>query len=253
MWNADIYDRYGKERIQPSIDLANRIQKKECYRILDVGCGTGMSTLPLATIWKDAEIIGVDLSEEMLQKARETLPAITFLQRDCSTSLSDLGTFDLIFSNAFLQWIPKQEDFIAESFAMLKDNGVFATQLPLFHEMPAHQCIKDAEAIMAEKFIGIEADSYVLHSASEYYDMLSNVTTKCSIWVTEYYHEMKHHQQVLDFLKGAALRPYLDRLQEQEQSTFLKEVLHNLERAYPCQKNGTILFPFKRLFLIGEK
>lgn len=36
MWNADIYNRYGKERIQPSIDLANRMDEKIFHRILDV-------------------------------------------------------------------------------------------------------------------------------------------------------------------------------------------------------------------------
>ena len=34
MWNADIYNYYGKERIQPSIDLVNRIRDKRLKRIL---------------------------------------------------------------------------------------------------------------------------------------------------------------------------------------------------------------------------
>lgn len=212
-----------------------------------------MSTVPLVTIWKNAEVIGVDLSEEMLQKARETLSSVIFLQRDCSKSLNDLGKFDLIFSNAFLQWIPNQEEFIANAFNMLTEGGVFATQIPLFEEMTANQCIMDAEKIMADKFIGIEAEKYVLHSSSEYYDMLSNSTNKISMWVTDYCHEMENHIQVLDFLKGAALRPYLDRLNENEQTIFMKEVLKNIENSYPPQQNGKILFPFKRLFLIGEK
>lgn len=42
MWNAEIYNRYGKERIQPSIDLVARIKDMRFERILDVGCGTGM-------------------------------------------------------------------------------------------------------------------------------------------------------------------------------------------------------------------
>lgn len=42
MWNADIYDSFGKERMQPSIDLAARLKDKKFKRILDVGCGSGM-------------------------------------------------------------------------------------------------------------------------------------------------------------------------------------------------------------------
>lgn len=60
-----------------------------------------MSTAPLVSTWKSAEIIGVDLSKEMLEKAREILPIVTFIQRDCSKPLFDMGAFDLIFSNDF--------------------------------------------------------------------------------------------------------------------------------------------------------
>ena len=87
MWNAEIYNRYGKERIRPSIDLAARIKDMLFQRILDVGCGTGMSTVPLISTWENAEIIGVDLSKEMLEKAREILPTVTFIQRDLANRL----------------------------------------------------------------------------------------------------------------------------------------------------------------------
>lgn len=253
MWDAEIYSHYGKERIQPSIDLTNQMKDKNFKRILDVGCGTGMSTACIFSIWKDAEIIGVDLSEEMLKKARKFMPSVSFSQRDCSKSLADMGNFDLIFSNAFLQWIPNQEEFIENSFEMLNAGGLFAAQIPLFDEMPANQCIIEAESILPDKFNHIDDDKYVLHSALEYYDMLTNSTSKISMWITDYFHEMDSHKKVIDFLKGAALRPYIDRLNEKEQEIFMNEVLKNVEKAYPYQKKGKVLFPFKRLFLIGEK
>ena len=87
MWNADIYDSFGKERMQPSIDLAARLKDKKSKRILDVGCGSGMSTAAILSTWEDTEVIGVDLSEEMLQKARKILPQVQFIRRDCSTLL----------------------------------------------------------------------------------------------------------------------------------------------------------------------
>lgn len=253
MWNADIYNCYGKERIQPSIDLVNRIIDKDFKRILDVGCGTGMSTAPLISAWKNVEIIGVDLSEEMLKKARENTPSVTFIQRDCSKPLVDMGKFNLIFSNAFLQWIPNHEEFIANSFDMLYHGGIFAIQIPLFDEMPASQCIIKAKKVFPNKFLEIETNNYVLHSASEYYDMLSNYSKDISMWITDYCHEMESHKKILEFLKGSALRPYIDILNESEENIFMDEVLKNIENSYPYQKNGKVLFQFKRLFLIGEK
>lgn len=222
-------------------------------RILDVGCGTGMSTAPLVLAWEKDEIIGVVLSKEMLEKAREILPTVTFIQRDCSKQLLDMGTFDLIFSNAFVQWLPNQEEFISNAFFMLNENGIFAAQIPLFEEMSANQCIIKAEKIFADKLQGVGKDKYVLHSAPEYYDMVTKCMYKIEMWITDYCHEMDNHEKILEFLKGAALRPYIERLNEKEQKLFMNEVMKNLEIEYHYQKNGKILFPFKRLFLLGQK
>lgn len=98
MWNAEIYEKFGKERLQPSIDLVSRLKDGKFERILDAGCGTGMSTAALVSAFEDAEIIGVDLSEEMLVKARKNISQAMFIRRDCSRPLSDLGKFDLLFS-----------------------------------------------------------------------------------------------------------------------------------------------------------
>ena len=251
MWNADIYDRFGKERLQPSIDLVNRISDKNFNRILDVGCGTGMSTAALAANWSSAEIIGVDLSEEMLQKARENLTLVSFFQRDCSKPLLDMGTFDLIFSNAFLQWIPNQEEFISNSFDMLSKGGIFAAQIPLFDEMPASICIANAVNALSDYFTA--AAKPVSRSPSEYYEIMSKHAEKVTIWVTDYYHEMESQEKILDFLKGTALHPYMDMMNDEEQNKFLNAVLNNLKVSYPCQQNRKVLFPFKRLFIVGEK
>ncbi len=155
MWNAEIYEKFGKERIQPSIDLVSRLTARKFERILDAGCGTGMSTAALVSAFGDSEIIGVDLSEEMLAKARENISHAIFIKRDCSQPLSDLGKFDLIFSNAFIQWLSDQKEFMANSFRMLNEGGVFAAQIPLFGEMPANTCILKAEKLFAEKLKGL--------------------------------------------------------------------------------------------------
>lgn len=101
--------------------------------------------------------------------------------------------------------------------------------------------------------MGIEKDKYVLHSASKYYDMVAKSTDKIEMWITDYCHEMDNHGKILEFLRGAALCPYINRLNEEEQKLFMDEVLKNLEIEYHYQANGKILFPFKRLFLVGQK
>ena len=90
-------------------------------------------------------------------------------------------------------------------------------------------------------------------SAEFYYDVLSKLTDKLHIWVTDYYHIMNEHVDILNFFRGTALNPYTEKLDENEQKVFLDRVLENFKKAYPAQDNGKILFQFKRLFMIAEK
>lgn len=152
-----------------------------------------------------------------------------------------------------IQWLPSQEEFITNSFAMLNENGILAAQIPLFEEMPANECIIKAEKILADKFKGIEKDKFVLHSAQTYYDMVAKPTDKIEMWITDYCHEMDSPKNILEFLRETALHPYVELLNEEEQKLFLGEVLRNLENAYHYQANGKVLFPFKRPFLLGQK
>lgn len=253
MWNAELYDRYGKERVQPSVDLVARLKDRSFKRILDVGCGTGISTAALCAAWNDAEVIGADLSEEMLRRATAALPAAKFVKRDCAEPLGDLGTFDLVFSNAFIQWLADQDAFIADAFEILGRGGVFAAQIPLFHEMPASKCIDEAVGAFRSKFIKSQDAAYRTLSPYRYYDIVAKHTPRITTWVTDYWHEMDCHESVLDFLKGTALHPHLACLGDEDKKLFLNDVLDRLTNAYPRSQNGKVLFPFKRLFLIAEK
>ncbi len=252
MWNAKLYDTFSNERRQPSVDLVNRLIDGGFNRILDAGCGSGMSTSALVSAFGEAEIIGVDLSENMLNAAKEALPCVEFIQRDCSEDISDLGKFDLIFSNAFMQWLDDQNEFIRRAFDMLNEKGVFAAQVPLSHLMPSRKCMDEAISTLPESLRKTERKSTYL-SAEFYYNALSRHTDKLNVWVTDYYHIMNGHEDILNFFRGTALNPYTEKLDEKECGIFLDRVLNNLKKAYPIQDNGKVLFPFKRLFMVAVK
>lgn len=83
-WNVELYHRFEKERLQPSVDLVNRIEGDAIKKTIDIGCGSGMSTRPLRNRFPTAAITGADYSLAMLKQAQETLPDVTWFQRDCS-------------------------------------------------------------------------------------------------------------------------------------------------------------------------
>lgn len=119
--------------------------------------------------------------------------------------------------------------------------------------MPSSRCILEAEKIWEERLAGIEEDKFITHTAAYYYDIFAEQTPEIHMWVTEYYHIMQNHEQILDFLRGAAFTPYQSRLDEEEMQVFAEEVLARIKEEYPTRKNGTVLFPFRRLFLTGQK
>ncbi len=252
MWNAALYNKLSKERLQPSIDLVNRISGNDFRRILDVGCGTGLSSGTLYAQWPNAEITGVDLSAEMLEKARQTMETVTWLQRDCSKPLDDLGIFDLVFSNAFLQWLRNQEEFLRNVRKLLGNSGILALQVPDFKSMPACDCINKVTAAYGSIFHGIEKEIYTNNAIEDYYDILKRYYSSAEVWKTGYYHVMISHEAILEFIKGTALRPHLERLDDGKAGIFLQSILEELKSVYPIQEDGTILFEFKRMFFVAE-
>ena len=252
MWNAKLYDTFGKERMQPSIDLANRINKA-CVRILDVGCGSGMSTLALKNRFPEAEIIGVDLSAAMLENAKKLLPDVQWIQRDCSESLEDLGQFDLVFSNAFLQWLPDQEKFIKNIRSCTKENGILALQIPNFEAMKIAGIIKEVakEFYSNGDIFNDMSDTCYNHLLAAYYSMMCKYYSDVEVWQTNYIHQMDSSDAIVEFVKSTALIPYLERLSEVQEKDFLAQLQTRTAEYYkPCD-NGKVLFPFERIFVQG--
>lgn len=63
--------RFGNERTRPSAELAAQIRLAAPKTVIDLGCGSGNSTENLLNRFHEADILGVDSSEDMLESARE--------------------------------------------------------------------------------------------------------------------------------------------------------------------------------------
>lgn len=109
-WNANQYQKFEAQRTLPAMDLARAIPLSSVKSCLDVGCGIGNSTAVLQQQFPEAQILGVDSSENMLQTAKNEHPQAEYQLLDAGTELPRLNrTFDVVFSNACIQWIPPAE------------------------------------------------------------------------------------------------------------------------------------------------
>ncbi len=253
-WNPALYLTFEKERTQPSVDLANRISLSAPNRILDVGCGPGNSTMVLKEKWPHAEITGVDNSPAMVQQAQKLHPELLWHCADASKDLSHLGTFDIIFSNAAIQWIQNQQALLFHLFSLLNKGGVLAVQVPCAINMPAYIVLKEQleTPFWNKRFTSLTAES-LLHTADFYYEVLSPLTTELQLWETEYYHILNSHDDIITWYSSTKLNPYLECLSLDERNSFLSEYKTRLHSVYPLQKNNKILFPFTRIFFTAQK
>ena len=76
-WNPVQYEKFLKDRTQPAIDLASRLEALAPDSILDLGCGPGNSTKVLKDRFPAARIVGADNSAAMLDKARNSFVEFT--------------------------------------------------------------------------------------------------------------------------------------------------------------------------------
>jgi len=102
-WDATQYLRFADERTRPALDLLARIDLEAPRRIVDLGCGPGNSTGLLRKRWPEAAVTGLDNSADMLDAARRDYPGIEFVAGNM-VEWSPVERYDLVFSNAALQW-----------------------------------------------------------------------------------------------------------------------------------------------------
>ena len=252
-WNPELYLRFNQERTQPALDLLNRIATAAPRKVLDVGCGPGNSTQILVQRWPAADVLGIDNSVAMIAKAQADYPQGNWTVMD-ALHLNYVNEFDVIFSNAVIHWLPDHKTLLQTWLEALTDNGVLAIQMPLYHEMPVYALV---ETLYQKRFPESSFASdrvFNFHSANYYYDLLVPMRCRFSIWETSYFHVMADHAQILEMIKSTGLKPYLDEIRSDTQKAdFENEVWHNLHTIYKRQRDGHVLFPFKRLFLLVDK
>ena len=112
--------------------LVDAVRASSARRVLDVGCGTGATTLAIArSLDASGRCVGVDISEPMLALARaraerERVPA-SFIHADAETHAFEPGSFDMIVSRFGVMFF---DDF-GRAFTNLRRAGRGGAELRL--------------------------------------------------------------------------------------------------------------------------
>ncbi|MFD9355943.1 trans-aconitate 2-methyltransferase [Streptomyces sp. NPDC060031] len=263
-WDPQQYLRHAGHRTRPFLDLLARIPELPARpaRIADLGCGPGNVTTLLADRWPEARITGFDLSPEMLHRADAEHAGPTRAGGSLDFRPGDLADwlpeepYDLIVSNAALQWVPNHPGSFAAWINGLRPGGTFAFQIPGNYTAPSHRLLADLcdTPRWRARLSGHGARYVHFLEAAEYLERLTELGCAVEAWETTYHQLLDGPDPVLDWVKGTALRPVLTALGDDRESVdaFLAEYRDLLRGAYPAGPRGTV-FPFRRIFAVARK
>jgi len=129
---ADTYDKAAiiQKYMADKIEIFINGSKKN-YKILEIGCGTGIFSKKILNSFTNSRVDFLDISPGMLEKAKEKLgeeERIRYILNDIEQHQPE-EKYDIIFSNATFQWIENQENLFRHLYSILDFGGkiVFST------------------------------------------------------------------------------------------------------------------------------
>jgi len=258
-WSARQYQRFEDERTRPSRDLLAALPALDARLAIDIGCGPGNSTELLAAHFPGAAVSGFDNSADMIEAARNRLPALRFEVADVAQwvradAAHVQGSFDVILANAVLQWVPHHAALFPALIAKLARRGALAVQMPDNLAEPAHRLMRElaADGPWSNKLAAAAGARALVECADWYYQLLRPSCSKVDVWRTTYYHPLAGGEHaVVEWFKGSGLRPFLAPLGDVEWAAYLVRYTAAIKRAYPPLSDGTVLLPFPRLFIVA--
>lgn len=248
-WNPAAYARFADLRLRPALDLLAQVGALPDGPVVDLGCGAGAVAPALAGRFPGRALVGVDASPAMLAEAAGRYDRV--VQADIAGWATDEAPA-LIFSNAALHWLPDHGRLMPRLAGMLAPGGWLAVQMPRQFDLPSHRLLRDIAAQMFPDRFDVQGWQAPVGPAARYWEMLAPLG-RVTAWETEYLQHLpavEAGHPVRAFTSSTAMRPYAGKLAEGELSAYLAAYDRALAAAYPPRADGSVLMPFRRIFLV---
>ena len=131
-WNSEAYHRVSRPQFEWGVKVLDRLPLRGDETVADAGCGSGKVTAKLLDRLPRGRVVALDLSENMLQTAREhLLPRFPGQVLLIATDLHDIpldGVLDGVFSTAAFHWLPDHGRLFRSLVRALKPGGWLEAQ-----------------------------------------------------------------------------------------------------------------------------
>ncbi len=256
-WEAEKYHLNSGVQREAATHLLKLLQLSGNEKILDVGCGDGKITAAIAAELTNGQIIGSDVSPEMIQFANEKfLPSakknLSFVLLDAQ-DINYVDSFDLVFSSFALQWVLNIELVAKKIHASLRQNGRIGFTIPLSisDELEESLAFLLKKPQWAPYFEGFQLN-YFLRDENYYSHLLSKFGFKKTHfevveqkWIFPSRGDFE--QYTLNWL------PHLNALPEHLHEQFFYQLMDRYVELTPVSKSGSLDFVFDRIDIIAQK
>jgi len=253
-WDPEQYRRFATERAQAFHDLVALIEPDSIERAVDLGCGPGELTALAADRLGVGQMLGIDNSPAMLDKAAEHASAtVRFENGDIAEWGSDAGV-DLVLAAASLQWVSDHEKVIGRWAAALRPGGQIAIQVPANSAQPSHVVARQiAEREPYLSLFGPEgppADPVrdnVLEP-EEYAQILYDLGFERQVVRLQVYpHVLPSSRHVVEWVRGTTLTRFEKRLDAASFASFVDDYEKQLLAV--LGEHAPFFFPFRRILM----
>ena len=247
-WNPDQYERFKAQRRQPFDDLLGLVRAVPGGRVVDLGCGTGELTAELHRSVGAAETVGVDSSTAMISRASPFAGSGVRFEAGAIESFPPAGeTYDVVFANAALQWVPGHRVLLPRLAGALRPGGQLAVQVPANFDHPSHTValavgreFGAAPAHSTEAVLAPEEYAAILHSLG---------FAEQRVRLEVYGHPMASSADVVEWVKGTLLTDYERQLGPDRFASFLEEYR---SRLLAVLGDGPYFYAFKRILFWAQ-
>jgi trans-aconitate 2-methyltransferase len=252
-WNPAQYEKFKAQRSQPFYDLMNLLRSQDGAKVVDLGCGTGELTEELHRFIRASETLGIDSSDEMLKKAQSFAGhGLSFQKGDIQNFFEPNG-FDIIFSNAAIQWCSDHTTVFAQLKSSLRPGGQLAIQMPMNHDYATHTIAKQMS--LKEPWASLMKEPYAktqsMLTVEQYASLLFKLGFKeQNVSLKVYGHELESREGVIEWVKGTLLTYFESRLSPTDFQAFQTEFRKRLFAVLPDEK--PFFYPFKRILIWAQ-
>ena len=254
-WDAELYQNSSSLQFELGLMGIKKLNPKGSEKILEIGCGNAMLTIELAKKNPNGIITAIEISEEMISKAKFNISKTDFsnikLIHGNALQIDFENEFDAIFSNSAIHWIKNLELMYEKIYNALKQNGRIMIQTGL---RSINSLVKTIYKLVSLKKYRNDLSDFKSPwrylTTEQNYDLLQSLNFR-DINIEEYNHLMKYDEEeiMLNYFKSAALVPFLTILPNELKAEFVED----FREIYLTYNENRLEVEMKRLFIGAKK